>query len=154
TFVSHRIGYMPLHILAKTVNHKSLSSTVYYGVEDAQETKALFASNRKALRILDNRDGSSTRITSTTITSKIEEAYTQSPSEAINLYGMTSIPLVVIDDEGDEIHKKTGLDLISSTPKSMIAYTNTHICVHNLECPSEIVNENGGFQRCGVCRIK
>ncbi|MBF4243402.1 hypothetical protein, partial [Vibrio anguillarum] len=48
----------------------------------------------------------------------------------------------------------TGMDLVTTTPMSMIAFSSTHICVHNMECPSEIITENGGYQRCGVCRIK
>ncbi|MCW8346011.1 hypothetical protein MD535_08320 [Vibrio sp. ZSDZ65] len=154
TFVSHRIGHMPLHLLARTVN-QSGKTAVYYGVENAEETKALFESSRQALKIIKRTDSNeSVRISSKAVSSKVEDAFLQSPSEAMNLYGMTSIPLVVIDKEGNEIQKKTGLDLLSSTPHSMIAFADTHICVHNLECPAEIVDENGGFQRCGVCRIK
>ncbi|NQZ19626.1 MAG: hypothetical protein HRT44_10280, partial [Bdellovibrionales bacterium] len=66
----------------------------------------------------------------------------------------TSVPLVTIDEEGDEISRPTGVELIDKAPRSTIAYSATHICLHNLECPTDIIMENGGLHRCGVCRIK
>jgi hypothetical protein len=101
-----------------------------------------------------NKDEIMPMCTSDVSQEQVRESFKQNPRETMSLYGFTSIPIVTVDDDGDEIIKDTGMDLVASTPLSMIAFSSTHICVHNMECPSEIIAENGGYQRCGVCRIK
>lgn len=156
TFISHRIHHMPLPILAKMVNHQNIASTVYYGVTQDDDINNIMAESRAATNQIKMKDSEKRKsLKSSDIRpSDVKDAFESSPKETANLYGFTSVPLVTIDEEGDEISKPTGLELINEAARSTIAYSATHICLHNLECPSDIILENGGLHRCGVCRIK
>ncbi|WP_194591297.1 hypothetical protein, partial [Vibrio anguillarum] len=135
-----------------------VGTTIYYFKETEEERARKVGEYRRAnlMRVRGNKN--TDKIvpihTSDVSQSQVKESFKHSPYETMSLYGFTSIPIVTVDDDGNEIINPTGMDLVTTTPMSMIAFSSTHICVHNMECPSEIITENGGYQRCGVCRIK
>ncbi|RQW62077.1 hypothetical protein [Vibrio viridaestus] len=158
TFVSHRIGYIPLPILSNTVGHMNPATTIYYGVKQ-EEDIARYIGEFRSGQMMIVKSASSQREkqkipTNYVSQSNVKTSYETNPVQTKILYGFTSIPLVTIDDSGEQIQRKTGLELLDNTPNSMIAYCATHVCVHNMECPPDIISENGGHQRCGICRIK
>lgn len=158
TFISHRIGYMPLKVISESVGHVNLPTTQYYHVMDGESVNNYFGEYRTGylMTLKGKKAANNHRIINDSEISNddVKLSYESNSHQTKRLWGFTSVPLVTVDDEGNEIAKVTGLDLIDSTPRTMIAYSATHICIHNLECPKDIVEENGGFQRCGVCRIK
>ncbi|MCF4174493.1 hypothetical protein [Vibrio sp. McD22-P3] len=158
TYVSHRVGYIPIETVSKNIGHMQISTTAYYNRETEEDRARKVGEYRRAnlmvVRGNKNKDEIMPMCTSDVSQDQVRESFKQNPRETMSLYGFTSIPIVTVDDDGDEIIKDTGMDLVASTPLSMIAFSSTHICVHNMECPSEIIAENGGYQRCGVCRIK
>ncbi|NOI26639.1 hypothetical protein F0243_26395 [Vibrio mediterranei] len=157
TYVSHRVGYIGLETVRKNIGQIKVFSTVYYNKETDEE---------RARKILEYRSGHSLQVhkptnndtsrmrTNDVSQTHVQGAFQENPRETMMVYGFTSIPIVTVDDEGNEITNPTGMDLIESTPLSLIAFAPTHICIHNMECTSKIITENGGYQRCGVCRIK
>ena len=158
TYVSHRVGYIPIETVSKNIGHTKIASTIYYNRETEEDKARKVGEYRRAnlmiVRGKKSKDEISPMLTTDVSQEQVRESFKQHPRETMSLYGFTSIPIVTVNDEGDEIIKDTGMDLVASTPMSMIAFSSTHICVHNMECPSEIISENGGYQRCGVCRIK
>ncbi|MCG9776606.1 hypothetical protein L1D49_25445, partial [Vibrio diabolicus] len=135
-----------------------VGTTIYYFKETEEERARKVGEYRRANLMLVRGNKNTDKIvpihTSDVSQSQVKESFKHSPYETMSLYGFTSIPIVTVDDDGNEIINPTGMDLVTTTPMSMIAFSSTHICVHNMECPSEIITENGGYQRCGVCRIK
>lgn len=158
TYVSHRVGYIPVETVSKNIGHMKVTTTIYYNKETEEDRARKVGEYRRANLMLvrgsKNTDEIVPMRTSDVSQIHVKESFKQNPNETMSLYGFTSIPIVTVDDEGNEIINPTGMDLVTSTPMSMIAFSSTHICVHNMECPSEIIAENGGYQRCGVCRIK
>jgi hypothetical protein len=158
TFVSHRIGYIPLPILSNTVGHMNLGTTIYYGATQEEDIKRYTGEYRSGqmmiVRSASSQQEKQQVPTNYVSQSNVKTSYETNPVQTKILYGFTSIPLVTIDDSGEQIQRKTGLELLDNTPNSMIAYCATHVCVHNMECPPDIISENGGHQRCGICRIK
>ncbi|EGR1869870.1 hypothetical protein D3N24_20895 [Vibrio vulnificus] len=158
TYVSHRVGYIPVETVSKNIGHMKVTTTIYYNKETEEDRARKVGEYRRANLMLVRGNKSTDEITpmytNDVSQAQVKESFKQRPNETMCIYGFTSIPIITIDDEGDEIINPTGMDLVASTPISMIAFSSTHICVHNMECPSEIIAENGGYQRCGVCRIK
>ncbi|WP_047690385.1 hypothetical protein [Vibrio sp. ZOR0018] len=158
TYVSHRVGYIPIETVSKNIGHMKVATTFYYFKETEEERARKVGEYRRANLMLVRGSNNTDKIvpmrTMDVSQSEVKESFKHRPSETMSLYGFTSIPIVTVDDDGNEIINPTGMDLVTSTPMSMIAFSSTHICVHNMECPSDIITENGGYQRCGVCRIK
>ncbi|WP_029796140.1 hypothetical protein [Vibrio parahaemolyticus] len=158
TYVSHRVGYIPVETVSKNIGHMKVTTTIYYNKETEEDRARKVGEYRRANLMLVRGNKRTDEITpmhtNDVSQAQVKESFKQRPNETMCIYGFTSIPIITVDDEGNEIINPTGMDLVASTPISMIAFSSTHICVHNMECPSEIIAENGGYQRCGVCRIK
>jgi hypothetical protein len=160
SFVSHRILNTNLQALALIMNHKSIATTNYYGIIEAQELQNIMYQTRNELKYRSSRMFTKSNegmlsSSSIAINSRVQEAFEANRTATLSEYGFVSIPLVLPEDHDDiAIKRSTGIELLQEAPSSMIAFTATHICPYNMHCPSEIIAENGGFKRCGVCRAK
>ncbi|MBF4237581.1 hypothetical protein EAY82_24030, partial [Vibrio anguillarum] len=118
TYVSHRVGYIPLETVSKNIGHMKVGTTIYYFKETEEERARKVGEYRRANLMLVRGNKNTDKIvpihTSDVSQSQVKESFKHSPYETMSLYGFTSIPIVTVDDDGNEIINPTGMDLVTT----------------------------------------
>lgn len=140
TWITHRVGIMPLHHISKGVGHGNVEVTARYVIDTEEDADKYYEDYKKSMIPKSSNE-------------KVKKAFSENPQETAYLYGFTSIPLNISVDEEKE-PAWTGLDIIETVNIDQITFTDTHICPFSMACPDEITQENGGVHKCGICRAK
>ncbi|WP_435235270.1 hypothetical protein ACR30L_16120 [Psychromonas sp. PT13] len=145
TWITHRVGIMPLHHICHEVGHSSLITTAHYHKVTDDDLDAYHLRYKNSLAVKPSE-----------ASSNVKTAFEKDRKEAAYLYGFTSIPLNITaeEDENKEEKNWTGIDIIETVNANQVVFADTHICPFSMVCPAEIAEENGGQQKCGLCRAK
>jgi hypothetical protein len=148
TFASRRNAILELTDIQKLIGHENAIVTLYYTVEDEDETfeRAESARNeifnyipeQKRVHLHPDSADSSTR-----------RAITDNPDQAIRSYGFQIFSLLNEDPEPEH----DGLALLKTTPANRLEFQPSHICVTGGHCPNDIMDVIYQPRRCGLCPI-
>lgn len=152
SFITRRAGILPRHVISDLVLHRGPPATSHYVVPDKEELDEIFEHADNAVmsgsRPQPSIHGGPAYIHAEKVNSTLARAVLEDRQSAIA--GHSMISLKVFDNENDE---ESGIDKLKSASADDIVFRSTHICPLNEKCPAEIVEELGGFFRCGGCRF-
>jgi hypothetical protein len=146
SFISSLTDHMELADIAALVGQKSIATTVHYNQVTKGKFKKYLDSHRAAVTSQSNES------------SNLVKSFNEDRIKTESLFGFTSIDVHQEDtrfSEGrDQKPRPSGLLILRTAEKKDIAFVDTHICSFKMDCPDEIVEENRGYRKCGICRAK
>jgi hypothetical protein len=146
SFISSLTDHMELADIAALVGQKSIATTVHYNQVTKGKFKKYLDSHRAAVTSQSNES------------SNLVKSFNEDRIKTESLFGFTSIDVHQEDtrfSEGrDQKPRPSGLLILRTAENKDIAFVDTHICPFKMDCPDEIVEENRGYRKCGICRAK
>ncbi|MCP4987533.1 MAG: site-specific integrase [Colwellia sp.] len=146
SFISSLTDHMELADIAALVGQKSIATTVHYNQVTKGKFKKYLDSHRAAVNSQSNES------------SNLVKSFNEDRRKTESVFGFTSIDVHQEDirfSEGrDQKPRPSGLLILRTAENKNIAFTDTHICPFKMNCPDEIVEENRGYRKCGICRAK
>lgn len=146
SFISSLTDHMELADIAALVGQKSIATTVHYNQVTKGKFKKYQDSHRAAVTSQSNES------------SNLVKSFKEDRIKTESLFGFTSIDVHQEDtrfSEGrDQKPRPSGLLILRTAENKDIAFVDTHICSFKMDCPDEIVEENRGYRKCGICRVK
>ena len=146
SFISSLTDHMELADIAALVGQKSIATTVHYNQVTKGKFKKYLDSHRAAVTSQSNES------------SNLVKSFNEDRRKTEALFGFTSIDVHQEDtrfSEGrDQKPRPSGLLILRTAEKKDIAFVDTHICSFKMDCPDEIIEENRGYRKCSICRVK
>ena len=146
TFISSLTGSMDLADIASLVGQNSIATTVHYNQVTKEKFKKYKESHRAVVTPQSSND------------SKVVKSFKSDRIKTELNFGFTSVDVHQEDPRFIENKGSTkrpqGLILLRTASQNTIAFCDTHICSFNMNCPEEVVEENSGYRKCGICRVK
>ena len=152
TYITSRVGHVPIGDISYQVGHKNISTTQYYvssnPIDLVEKSKSLDLAFHKQMELLSA--GADAYVRADIKGSQLMRCLAADKEKTIDTFGfMPSIALWSGDECGSD--SIDAMELLRNTPISRMAHFNTHICPVGSHCPEDVVKQLGGFKKCGAC---
>lgn len=154
TYATLKDGDLEVTEIAEQLGHRSTIVTNHYQVPTEARVKAKLEGIEARMRhaTYDVDGVGEGYVDAESAQSSVRQAFAANRDAAIENYGFISgVALWSLGDLASD--EESSIELLRRSPSSVIRWHTSHVCPVGNQCPAEIVEKTGGFQRCGLCPL-